>query len=137
MSEFIYKCIIKPSLDSNKKYKERAKSLSLGCSSYLIYNQSAYIINHLCIVNFVLITSVFQILGLPCPQLGDLSDLVQINDPTRLGLRYSDLLRIDTIHVDIVPEKKGIFLKHIEYQVISKVCVGFLVSKLLLLMMIF
>ncbi|XP_075230671.1 sorting nexin-8-like [Lycorma delicatula] len=58
--------------------------------------------------------------GLPVPQLGDLSDLVQKNDPTRLGLRYSDLLRIDTIHVDIVPERKGIFLKHVEYQVISK-----------------
>jgi hypothetical protein len=28
---------------------------------------------------------------------------------------------LDTIEVDLVPEKKGLFLKHVEYQVSSKV----------------
>ncbi|RZF34611.1 hypothetical protein LSTR_LSTR008636 [Laodelphax striatellus] len=58
--------------------------------------------------------------GLPLPSLGDLSDIKLKPDPTILGLKYSDLIRIDTIQVDIVPEKKGLFLKHVEYQVISK-----------------
>nr|CAD7395917.1 unnamed protein product [Timema cristinae] len=61
---------------------------------------------------------------LPCPELGDLSDLKQLthrdSNPTRLGLRYPDLYQLDSINLDVVPEKKGLFLKHIEYQVSSK-----------------
>nr|CAD7426416.1 unnamed protein product [Timema monikensis] len=61
---------------------------------------------------------------LPCPELGDLSDLKQLthrdSNPTCLGLRYPDLYQLDLINLDVVPEKKGLFLKHIEYQVSSK-----------------
>nr|CAD7459956.1 unnamed protein product [Timema tahoe] len=61
---------------------------------------------------------------LPCPELGDLTDLKQLthrdSNPTRLGLRYPDLYQLDSIELDVVPEKKGLFLKHVEYQVSSK-----------------
>ncbi|XP_069684985.1 sorting nexin-8-like [Periplaneta americana] len=59
---------------------------------------------------------------LPRPELGDLSDLApeKTSSPTQLGLRYPDICQLDTIEVDLVPEKKGLFLKHVEYQVSSK-----------------
>lgn len=63
----------------------------------------------------------------PIPVLGDLSDLRQLQKqrqrqchPGHLGMRYGDLCRLDTVTVHLVPEKKGIFLKHVEYQVTSK-----------------
>lgn len=63
----------------------------------------------------------------PTPDLGDLSQVksvqVRLNlqsNPACLGLTYSDMVQFDTITVDLVPEKKGIFLKHSEYQVSSK-----------------
>ncbi|CAG2062335.1 unnamed protein product, partial [Timema podura] len=53
---------------------------------------------------------------LPCSELGDLTDLKQLthrdSNPTRLGLRYPDLYQLDSIELDVVPEKKGLFLKH-------------------------
>ncbi|XP_063234264.1 sorting nexin-8-like isoform X2 [Bacillus rossius redtenbacheri] len=59
--------------------------------------------------------------ALPCPELGDLSDLAPPDgDPAHLGLRYSDICQADCIELDLVPEKKGLFLKHVEYQVCSK-----------------
>ncbi|XP_049853020.1 sorting nexin-8-like isoform X4 [Schistocerca gregaria] len=63
---------------------------------------------------------------LPRPELGDLSELRQMTrdqqgvTPTRLGLTYTELCSQDTVDVDLVPEKKGLFLKHVEYQVTSK-----------------
>ncbi|PSN58321.1 hypothetical protein C0J52_00167 [Blattella germanica] len=59
---------------------------------------------------------------LPRPELGDLSDIAPLpmKNPTQLGLSYPDICQIDTIEVDLVPEKKGLFLKHVEYQVASK-----------------
>jgi sorting nexin-8 len=60
---------------------------------------------------------------LPRPELGDLSDfsLERTMHLTQLGLRYPDICQLDVIEVDLVPEKKGLFLKHVEYQVSSKV----------------
>jgi sorting nexin-8 len=60
---------------------------------------------------------------LPRPELGDLSDLSleRTTSLTQIGLRYPDICQLDTIEVDLVPEKKGLFLKHVEYQVSSKV----------------
>jgi sorting nexin-8 len=65
----------------------------------------------------------FWLIELPRPELGDLSDLApeRTTSPTQLGLRYPDICQFDTIEVDLVPEKKGLFLKHVEYQVSSKV----------------
>ncbi|XP_067005219.2 sorting nexin-8 [Anabrus simplex] len=64
---------------------------------------------------------------LPTPELGDLAELKHYThqvkrtlNPTNLGLCYPDICQLDTIEVDLVPEKKGLFLKHVEYQVSSK-----------------
>jgi sorting nexin-8 len=72
--------------------------------------------------NYILIL-ILVIIELPRPELGDLSDLApeRTTSPTQLGLRYPDICQFDTIEVDLVPEKKGLFLKHVEYQVSSKV----------------
>ncbi|KAG1700942.1 Sorting nexin-8 [Nymphon striatum] len=63
---------------------------------------------------------------LPKPALGDLSDLKYLSakvkrdkNPARLGMNYVDVCDIDTITVEMVPEKKGLFLKHFEYEVSS------------------
>ena len=42
-------------------------------------------------------------------------------NPAILGLKYEQLVAMDTISVDLVPEKKGILLKHNEYSVHSQV----------------
>lgn len=67
-------------------------------------------------------------LELPVPVLGDLSEVTLLaqrlhkgSNPAKLNLTYSDICNLDTIEVNLVPEKKGIFLKHVEYQVTSKV----------------
>ncbi|KAL7302912.1 hypothetical protein TKK_0004141 [Trichogramma kaykai] len=64
---------------------------------------------------------------LPVPTLGDLQDVVALaqrlqrsSDPTNLNLSYSEICDLDTLEINLVPEKKGIFLKHVEYQVTSK-----------------
>lgn len=65
---------------------------------------------------------------LPKPSLGDLSDLKTLsvrqrreNNPNVLGYNYDELVGLDTVDVELVPEKKGIILKHNEYHVSSKV----------------
>lgn len=74
---------------------------------------------------------------LPVPVLGDLSEVTLLaqrlhkgSNPAKLNLTYSDICNLDTIEVNLVPEKKGIFLKHVEYQVTSKVGVFFFLSYL-------
>ena len=81
---------------------------------------------HICCVivkEHVLCTS-----ELPKPSLGDLSDLKTLsvrhrreNNPNVLGYNYEELVALDTVDVELVPEKKGIILKHNEYHVSSKV----------------
>lgn len=68
---------------------------------------------------------------LPKPSLGDLSDLKSLsvrhrreNNPNVLGYNYDELMSLDTVDVELVPEKKGIILKHNEYHVSSKVRQG-------------
>lgn len=68
---------------------------------------------------------------LPVPALGDLSEVTLLaqrlhrGNPAKLNHTYSDICNLDTIEVNLVPEKKGIFLKHVEYQVTSKVLLTF------------
>ncbi|KAK6170518.1 hypothetical protein SNE40_018894 [Patella caerulea] len=64
---------------------------------------------------------------LPKPSLGDLSDLKTTSirlrrekNPNVLGLNYSELCNLDTVKVELVPEKKGLILKHVEYEVTSQ-----------------
>lgn len=38
-----------------------------------------------------------------------------------LGLNFQELSELDLIKVDLVPEKKGVILKHVEYNVYSQV----------------
>lgn len=71
---------------------------------------------------------VFLSTELPVPALGDLAEVTLLaqrlhrnSNPVKLNLTYTDICNLDTIEVNLVPEKKGIFLKHVEYQVISKV----------------
>lgn len=81
---------------------------------------------------------------LPVPVLGDLSEVTLLaqrlhkgSNPAKLNLTYSDICNLDTIEVNLVPEKKGIFLKHVEYQVTSKVGVLFFFNFLYLQKYIF
>ncbi|XP_031567509.1 sorting nexin-8-like [Actinia tenebrosa] len=64
---------------------------------------------------------------LPKPSLGDLSDLKTLSarvrreqNPNILGYNYEDLMALDSVEVDLLAEKKGILLKHNEYQISSK-----------------
>ncbi|CAN8003012.1 unnamed protein product [Ixodes hexagonus] len=72
--------------------------------------------------------------ALPSPLLGTPSELRErlgLNrkmnldlrtgaDPRLLGLSYGELLAQDTIRVALVPEKKGLILKHVVYEVSSQ-----------------
>ena len=65
---------------------------------------------------------------LPKPDLGDITEMkatsVQVQkkkNPAILALKYEQLIAMDTISIDLVPEKKGILLKHNEYSVHSQV----------------
>lgn len=67
--------------------------------------------------------------------LGDISEVTLLaqrlykgNNPSKLNLTYSDICKLDTIEVNLVPERKGIFLKHVEYQIISKVHIKIILS---------
>ena len=42
-------------------------------------------------------------------------------DPTILTMNFEDLKQLDTVGVELIPEKKGLFLKHVEYEVTSRV----------------
>ncbi|XP_041364313.1 sorting nexin-8-like [Gigantopelta aegis] len=66
---------------------------------------------------------------LPKPSLGDLSDLKIMSqrvrrdqNPNVLAFSYNDLCELDTVKVELVPEKKGLILKHVEYEVTSQRC---------------
>ena len=39
-----------------------------------------------------------------------------------LTLSFHEMNEIDSVKVDLVPEKKGVILKHVEYNVTSQVC---------------
>ncbi|XP_022905142.1 sorting nexin-8-like [Onthophagus taurus] len=63
----------------------------------------------------------------PIPNLGDLSSLKSLKiyynlqkNPSKLNLTYLDITQLETINIELVPEKKGIFLKHSEYIVSSQ-----------------
>lgn len=63
------------------------------------------------------------------PQLAPLKETVKdeilqsadTSSPTTFGYTYQDLQKLDTITVQIVPEKKGMVFKYQEYFVESKV----------------
>ncbi|XP_022102446.1 sorting nexin-8-like isoform X2 [Acanthaster planci] len=64
---------------------------------------------------------------LPKPHLGDLSDLRTLSaqvrrekNPNVLSYTYKDLVALDSVTIDLVPEKKGLLLKHVEYEVKSE-----------------
>ncbi|XP_076373078.1 sorting nexin-8-like [Tachypleus tridentatus] len=64
---------------------------------------------------------------LPKPSLGDLADLRATSirlrrerNPTRLGMTFEEICALETVEVTVVPEKKGLFLKHVEYEVTSQ-----------------
>lgn len=45
-------------------------------------------------------------------------------NPLLLSLTLQELLARDAVQVELVPEKKGLFLKHVEYEVSSQVTCG-------------
>lgn len=63
----------------------------------------------------------------PKPQLGDPKGLQSLKmqpaqeDPLTVSQTLTKLLGRDTITIESIPEKKGLFLKHVEYQVTSQV----------------
>uniref|UniRef100_A0AAQ5XAQ6 PX domain-containing protein n=1 Tax=Amphiprion ocellaris TaxID=80972 RepID=A0AAQ5XAQ6_AMPOC len=63
---------------------------------------------------------------LPKPLLGEPRDLNSLRmqpaqeDVLTLSLTLDRLLARDTVQVELIPEKKGLFLKHVEYQVTSQ-----------------
>lgn len=42
-------------------------------------------------------------------------------NPLLLSHTLQELLSKDSVQVELIPEKKGLFLKHVEYEVSSKV----------------
>ena len=65
---------------------------------------------------------------LPKPSLGELDDLRlwsqrvrRDRNPNVLGYTYQELLDFDSVKVELIPEKKGIIIKHVEYEVTSRV----------------
>lgn len=69
----------------------------------------------------------FCLTELPKPQLGDLKDLRALRmqpapeDVLTLSQTLDKLLAGDSVQVELIPEKKGLFLKHVEYQLTSQV----------------
>ena len=68
---------------------------------------------------------------LPKPALGDLSDLRSASarirrekTPNVLGFTLQELEDLDFVKVELLPEKKGLILKHVEYEVTSKVSIA-------------
>ncbi|XP_062507817.1 sorting nexin-8-like [Corticium candelabrum] len=64
----------------------------------------------------------YQDTELPMPTLGDLSDLRKLtlrfrrqSHPTQLGYTYDELVGLDTLHLRIIPGKKGLIMKHVEF----------------------
>jgi len=72
--------------------------------------------------------NVFIFVELPKPSLGDLSELRSASvrlrrqkTPNVLGFSYEELSELDHVKVELLPEKKGLILKHVEYEVTSQV----------------
>lgn len=69
----------------------------------------------------------FFLTEFPKPQLGDPKEMQALRiqpaqeNPLLMSLSLANLLGKDTIKVELIPEKKGLFLKHVEYQVTSEV----------------
>ncbi|XP_056143911.1 sorting nexin-8a [Lampris incognitus] len=63
---------------------------------------------------------------LPKPQLREVKDLWKLrmqpaqDDPLMVAQTLENLLARDTVQVELIPEKKGLFLKHVEYQITSQ-----------------
>lgn len=65
---------------------------------------------------------------LPKPDLAPLAELhdmcmhvLRATNPTQLGYSYEELKGMDDISITIMPEKKGMVFKHVEYLVESRV----------------
>ena len=91
---------------------------NFGLVNYTEENSTFFTCNFLCVT--------FS--ELPTPSLGDLSDLRSSSaklrrskNPNVLCYDYKELCALDTVKVELVPEKKGIILKHVEYEVTSQV----------------
>ena len=96
----------------------------------LLLSGYAYHLNDLVSLYLDLISAyTVSIVELPIPNIGDINELhretaklrTQNNNTTMLGLQFHELNEIDSIKVDLVPEKKGVILKHVEYNVSSQV----------------
>lgn len=67
----------------------------------------------------------------PKPQLGEFKDLQTLRmqptqeSPLTVSQTLGKLLARDTVQVELIPEKKGLFLKHVEYQITSQVKAAF------------
>ena len=66
---------------------------------------------------------------LPVPVLGSTSELHGISvsilkggGEVRLAQSYEELKAMDEVSVTLIPEKKGVVFKHVEYLVESRVC---------------
>ncbi|CAG5897994.1 unnamed protein product [Menidia menidia] len=63
---------------------------------------------------------------LPKPQLGEPKELNALRmqpaqeDVLTMSQTLDKLLATDTVRVELIPEKKGLFLKHVEYQITSQ-----------------
>ncbi|XP_072609402.1 sorting nexin-8 isoform X2 [Vulpes vulpes] len=64
--------------------------------------------------------------GLPTPQISERRDpypnrmQMPQGNPLLLSYTLQELLARDTVQVELIPEKKGLFLKHVEYEVSSQ-----------------
>ncbi len=59
----------------------------------------------------------------PTSELADISlSLIKGEGAVKLVLSYEDLKAMDDVSVTLIPEKKGMVFKHVEYLVESKVC---------------
>lgn len=74
------------------------------------------------------ICRLFPLAELPSPSLGPIAEmrdscmkLFRATRPTELGYTYEELKSMDEILVTLIPEKKGVVFKHVEYLVESKV----------------
>ncbi|XP_077763685.1 sorting nexin-8 isoform X9 [Canis aureus] len=68
--------------------------------------------------------------GLPTPQISERRDpypnrmQMPQGNPLLLSYTLQELLARDTVQVELIPEKKGLFLKHVEYEVSSQLCLS-------------
>ena len=49
-------------------------------------------------------------------------EIRRATNPTQLGYTFEELKAMDDISLTIMPEKKGMVFKHVEYLLESKVC---------------